>query len=201
VTKHVTDSANMFGPTPGEMEEEERQMEIEKEKSRQRAIRREKAQTLTIQSSLVRGKKGYGIGIADTDGQCLVHRLVRVEYDETHPDDNLARTDGATIGPLKLGDRIVKVNGEPTLTYQEVVDAVKSNPQLVHLTVKRDANLPEQKEWLRDRIYNRSKTQYYSLVTLLYTILLIVAAGIGYAIYLHNTHEPPRSPFLHYDEL
>lgn len=171
--------------------------EMRKEEERQRVLslerrrEREKAQTEVARVSLKRQKNGFGIGIADTDGHCLVCRLVRNEY---YQDSATDAEDPREAPRLRLGDRVIKVGDTLVMDYFEAVTAIKATPEVLDLTVVRDPNGSPLKEWLRDRLYNRSKPLYYTAVVLLMVLALAAAGGLAYGVSLIPGPPPPQTP-------
>ena len=170
----------------------------------ERKAEREKTQTLAVSVQLVRGKCGFGLGIADEAGHCIVHRLLRNDYYSpsdlgtqvsTSPkrkaidaaDEDEAEAE-ELLGPvpvqnkLKINDRIVKVNGELVADYNACIEAVKQTQTILELVILRDPDAAEGKEWLRDRLYNHSKFWYWFVVTVLIVVGLCLAGAIGYGI-------------------
>ena len=144
--------------SPQQLEEERRLEEEEKKKSALRAVRREEAQTVAVHTTLVRGSRGFGLGIADADGHCVVHRLVRTQYYED--DEESSPSKKLKVERLRFGDRIVKVGDKSTPSFQEALDAIKATPRLLVLELRRDPDYPDQREWVRDRIWNHSIVLY-----------------------------------------
>ena len=175
--------------SPREIERMKQEEEEEKRKSLERKKQREIDQTQVVRISLRRRNKTFGLGIADTDGHCLVHRLVRNEY-YSHDDaiaDDPENANNETPR-LRLGDRIIKVGDSIVVDYYAAVAAVKATPDVLELTVLRDPNAEEPLAWLRDRIYNYSKPLYWSIVSVLATLAAMLAC---YIIYLIATMEGP----------
>lgn len=179
------------------MQQRMKEEEEERLRSIERARVRAKNQTEVVKVSLVRhGKMGFGLGIADTDGHCLVHRLVRNEYyNDGAPDDE------NPVAPprLRLNDRIIKVGDKLVVDYASAVEAIKATPDILDLTVVRDPNEVEPIAWLRDRIYNHSKPLYYSILTLLCAVILVIVGWVIWLIWNLPPHTPqsPRHDY-HY---
>lgn len=166
-------------------EEEERRLSLERRK------KRETEQTELVRVSLNRrGKTGFGLGISDTDGHCLVHRLVRNEYyHDSVPDDE------NPISPnrLRLGDRIIKVGDSIVVDYFAAVTEIKATADVLELTVLRDPSAQEPVAWLRDRIYNHSKPLYYTILTILCSVAAVAVSGIVYVMATMEGPPPPQT--------
>ena len=179
--------------------EDPKQLEKEQEEERAASLKRRKereaAQTDVARVSLKRRPKhGFGLGIADTDGHCLIHRLVGNEY----YNDSAADAESPDAAPrLRLGDRIIKVGDNIVLDYYEAIGMIKATPEVLDLTVIRDPNAAPLPEWLRDRLYNYSKPLYYTVRTLLIALAIAAVLGVVYAISLIEAPKPqtPRHDY------
>ena len=178
-----------------EMEEDKKRQEEERIRSEKRRKHREAAQTEVVHTTLVRGERGFGLGIAEADSHCLVHRLVRTQYheedEESSPDSK--KTPNKKLQRLKLGDRIVKVGDKATPAFQEALDAIKATPELLVLELLRDPEYPDQREWVRDRLWNYS-IAYYRAVQAGLIVAGIAVFGLLVWLALQEP-ERPRSPF------
>jgi hypothetical protein len=80
-----------------------------------------------LHCTIDRGENGFGVEVADSRGACVVCRLVG---------------GAAAAGVLEMGDRITHVEGDGPLDYSSVVDALRTGPSPVALTVVRGEKLP-----------------------------------------------------------
>ena len=177
-------------------EEYRKKMEAE---AKERARLREIAQTKTVRCTVVHGSrigiraKGYGIGVADEGGHCIIVRLVRVQYMEDFEEKTPEASPDKRFGPLQLGDRIVKVDGTATLKFDEALEKIKSGGELLELSVLRDPEsaAPEFKEWRRDRLWNWSTTAYW---TIFFSMLALGICGLTWIAWKLSQLEPGPVP-------
>ena len=128
--------------------------------------------------------KGYGIGIAADGPQCIIERLIKVKYlHEMHIDESPRGVLAERYDTLKLGDRIVEVDGAIVSTHDECHKEIKKGGELLELTVMRDptpdedghVGLPE--PLMRDRLWNYSATLYVLAVATM-VVLFICFTGL-----------------------
>ena len=178
-----------------EMEMEKKMAEEARIKSEKRAKHREAAQTQRLLVTVVRGEFGFGLGIAGCDGHCLVHRLLRVQYAELDEESSPDSKKPWLRGRLKLGDRIVKVGETPTPGYAEAIEAIQSTQKLLVLEVKRDPDYPEQRVFLRDRLWNKSIAWFrVAQGTMVLAGVLLLAFIVWLALQEPTERVPMRVP-------
>ena len=172
-------------------EEEEMRLKLEAE-AKERAKKREVNQTKTIRCTLLHGsriglrasKVGYGLGVQDDGGQCIVQRLVGVKYAEAFEESDGEMSPDKRFGPLQLGDRIVKVGDVLTPTCDIALETIKKTGQEpLELTILRDPNEAPSKLWRRDRLWNYSPRLYWAGFFTLLSIAFSVVCWIAYTLY------------------
>lgn len=172
-------------------EEEERRIK-EAAEAAERAKKRLVAQTKSVRCTLIHGsrigmrasKTGYGLGVYDDGGQCIVSRLVGVKYVEQLDSDGPESSPDRRFGPLQLGDRIVKVGETLTPDCDSALETIKKvGGEPLELTVLRDPAEVPQKQWRRDRLWNYSQPLYwatfFSMISLGFTFLCFIVYQIS----------------------
>ena len=175
-------------------EEEERRLKEEAE-AKERAKKRLEMQTKAVRCTLMHGsriglrasKTGYGLGVYEDGGQCIVNRLVGVQYaeqleadgPESSPDRRLRE-----FAPLQVGDRIVKVGDTLTPECDLALKTIKENgSEPLELTVMRDPAEVPQQQWRRDRLWNYSHKLYwatfFSMISVGFSLLCFLAYKIS----------------------
>ena len=86
------------------------------------------SQTQRISVTLRLGKSGYGVGISNKDGHCVIHRVLRPQYEPGS-------------GTMQIGDRICSVCSIETPTWDEATTELYKRPDLLYLTVARDPSI------------------------------------------------------------